>query len=247
MNDNIYTLIYAAIVCFICSFLLAFFAMWLKPDQERAAQLDLNKKLLNVMGLYHEGMSNEEVDRVFKNQIREKVIDQTGKILSEYKSFNEVPEKEHCELLETGASSNPNDCKLSVFQRIDNSELVSMAIPIKGKGLWSTLYGFLALQPDANTVSGLTFYKHAETPGLGAEISKEWFQDNFVGKRILNSDGELYGVAVAKGKAKDSSHPEEHVVDGISGATITANGVTKLIKHCVKVYSPYLAQFRKEE
>lgn len=247
MNDNTYTLIYAAVVCFICSFLLAFFAMWLKPKQERAAQLDLNKKLLAVVGLYQNGMSDEEVERVFNNQITEEVIDRNGQIVSNFKSFAEVPERERCELLETGSETNPQDCKLSVFKRMDNSELVSMAIPIKGKGLWSTLYGFLALSPDANTVSGVTFYKHAETPGLGAEISKDWFQNNFVGKKILDQEGGLYGVVVAKGKAKDTAHPTEHVVDGISGATITANGVTKLIKHCAMIYAPYLAQFRKEE
>lgn len=246
MNDNTYTLIYAAVICFICSFLLAFFAMWLKPDQERAAQLDLNKKLLNVVGLYHEGMTNDEVERVFKNQIKEEVIDLSGKVSTEFKSFREVPGKDQCELLESGLATNSKDCKLSIFKRIDNSKLISMAIPIKGKGLWSTLYGFLALAPDANTVSGITFYKHAETPGLGAEISKDWFQNNFVGKKILTPDGELYGVAVAKGKAKDSMHPAEHVVDGISGATITSNGVTKLVKHCAQIYAPYLAQFRKD-
>jgi len=247
MNDNLYTLLYAAVVCFVCSFLLSLFAMGLKPAQERAAQLDLNRKLLAVMGLYEEGMSDQRVEEVFKSRIQELVLDPSGKVLDTYKSFKEVPDKQRCELLEKGAATNAQDCKLSIYQRVENGNLLAMAIPLKGKGLWSTLYGYMALKPDAETVSGITFYKHAETPGLGAEISQEWFQKNFVNKKILDSEGQVYGVVVAKAKAENSGHPIEHSVDGISGATITANGVTRLIKHCAKIYDPYLSRFRKEE
>jgi Na+-transporting NADH:ubiquinone oxidoreductase subunit C len=179
--------------------------------------------------------------------VEELVINRAGEVQKNYKAFKEVPEKEQCELLEKGAELNTPDCKLSLFQRVENGNLKALAIPLKGKGLWSTLYGYLALQNDAATVSGITFYKHGETPGLGAEISKKWFQKNFLDKKILDEDGNLYGVVVAKAKAVNSGHPLKHSVDGISGATITANGVTRLIKHCTKMYDPYLSRFRKEE
>jgi Na+-transporting NADH:ubiquinone oxidoreductase subunit C len=246
MSDNVYTLLYAAVICFICSFLLSLFAMGLKPAQERAATLDLHKKILSVLELYQEGMSEEEVDQVFSSSVKEAVLDRKGLII-EGVDFKSIPEAERCKVLSMDWDSNPADCKLSVYQKLVGDKISAIAIPLVGKGLWSTLYGYLALSPDATTVTGITFYKHGETPGLGAEISESWFQKNFLGKKILDPEGGVYGIVVSKGKAKNSGHPLVHSVDGISGATITSNGVTSLIKHCLKVYDPYLKKFRKEE
>ena len=100
----------------------------------------------------------------------------------------------------------------------------------------------LALEPDLNTVRGITFYKHKETPGLGGEVEKKWFQDNFVGKKILNNNGELVSVKVVKGKAKEllSGDNLNHGVDGISGATITCRGVTEFLKNDLHRYKQYI-------
>jgi len=246
MSDNIYTLLYAAVICFICSFLLSLFAMGLKPAQERAATLDLHKKILSVFDLYEEDMSEERVDQVFGASVKEAVLSRQGEEL-EGLDFKSIPEAERCKVLSMEWDSNPQNCKLSVYKKVLGQEMAALAIPLVGKGLWSTLYGYMALSPDARIVTGITFYRHGETPGLGAEISQPWFQKNFKGKEILDAEGGVYGVVVAKGKAKNSGHPLQHSVDGISGATITANGVTSLIKHCLKVYDPYLRTFRKEE
>ena len=108
-------------------------------------------------------------------------------------------------------------------------------IPISGKGLWSTLFGYFAIDNDYNTVRGITFYKHKETPGLGGEVDKDWFQNNFVGKKIKDDDGSLLSITVAKGKSGNNIHG----VDGISGATITSRGLSEFLLRDLKKYLPY--------
>tara|TARA_Y100000590_G_C15607730_1_gene972630 strand:+ start:53 stop:664 length:612 start_codon:yes stop_codon:yes gene_type:complete len=116
------------------------------------------------------------------------------------------------------------------------------AIPISGKGLWSTLYGYFAVEPDGMTAKGITFYAHKETPGLGGEVDKAWFKDNFIGKRFVNYEGELVGIKVIKGKADPES---EYEVDGISGATITSKGVETFLATDLKKYETFFKNLRK--
>lgn len=245
MSDNTYTLMYAAIVCFICSFLLSVFAVGLQPAQKEAATIDLYRNILTVFGEDGSSMAKEDVKSVFQSSIKQIVVDKKGNTYPEL-NFSDIPGKEKCEILYTKFPSTADDCKLSVYSKVDQNGTVSAyAIPLEGKGLWSTLYGYLALENDGNTILGITFYKHGETPGLGAEISQPWFANNFKGKKLIDQSGFLASVKVFKGKAKDSGLPANHVVDGISGATITANGVTDLLLHCAKVFDPFLTKIRK--
>ena len=119
-------------------------------------------------------------------------------------------------------------------------------IPISGKGLWSTLFGYFALEMDLNTVIGITFYKHGETPGLGGEVEKKWFQNNFVGKKIFDQAGEFVSIKVVKGKVNDvySGEALNHGVDGISGATVTSRGVSDFLKRDLLKYEQYLKNNR---
>jgi Na+-transporting NADH:ubiquinone oxidoreductase subunit C len=111
------------------------------------------------------------------------------------------------------------------------------AFPISGKGLWSMLYGYLSLESDLKTIAGVTFYKHGETPGLGAEIEKDWFQSQFAGKQLY-ANGEPTDFVVAKpGTAQGDS-----AVDGISGATLTGKGVQVLIRKDAATYADYFNQ-----
>ena len=118
----------------------------------------------------------------------------------------------------------------------DNSRNV-VVLPISGKGLWSTLFGYFAIDSrNYSTVRGITFYKHKETPGLGGEVSKKWFQSNFIGKEIYENNN-LNSVKVAKAGYADKNSLYE--VDGISGATITSNGVTTFLLRDLKRYEKY--------
>jgi Na+-transporting NADH:ubiquinone oxidoreductase subunit C len=122
----------------------------------------------------------------------------------------------------------------------------TFVLPISGKGLWSTIYGYLALDEDGNTVRGVTFYKHGETPGLGGEVENPAWCAQWQGKTILGDGGKLVGIEVKKGKV-DPAKPAEkaHKVDGLSGATITSNGVTKFVKADLEAFGAYLASVRK--
>lgn len=122
-------------------------------------------------------------------------------------------------------------------------------VPIEGNGLWGMMYGYIALKPDLNTVSGIRFYKHVETPGLGGEAEKPWFTSGFIGKKILDASGSLKSVTVFKGKANEKFSGEEldHYVDGISGATITSKSITKFLKDSLAKYEPYFQTLRKAE
>lgn len=123
---------------------------------------------------------------------------------------------------------------LPLYTWTEDGTIVKYAFPISGKGLWSTLYGYLALNADLETIAGISFYKHGETPGLGAEIEKDWFLMQFKGKHLYK-DGHPLDFTIAKpGTAQGESS-----VDGISGATLTGNGVEALINKDAALYSTY--------
>ena len=106
------------------------------------------------------------------------------------------------------------------------------------------MYGYFAIEPDAVTVKGITFYRHKETPGLGGEVDKEWFKNNFIGKRLVDNDGKLVSIEVIKGFVSDKDPEAYRKVDGISGATITCKGVTTFLKKDLNKYEPYFKKIR---
>ena len=120
--------------------------------------------------------------------------------------------------------------KYAVVYLVRNGDdLEKVVLPVRGPGLWSTLYGFIAIEGDLNTVAGLGFYEHGETPGLGGEVDNPLWKDNWPGKKIYGEDGEVQ-LTVIKGSV-DKSRPEAiHQVDGLSGATLTTRGVDNLIE-----------------
>lgn len=234
LESNKYTFTFAFIVCVVCSFLLSFVSEGLREKKELNAELDVKKNILKAVNL-REPMSPKataaEVLDVFNAKIEEVVIDSTGNVV-DGKSPKQIKE---------GDGTYP----LYIYE--EDGQKIAYAFPIVGKGLWSTLYGYLALEPDAKTIRGITFYKHGETPGLGAEIEKKWFQDNFEGKSIWDMNkNELWPVAVVKGKVADQKQGEtaNHFVDGISGATLTSKGVTEMMDRELHKYEVYFSKIR---
>ncbi len=132
-----------------------------------------------------------------------------------------------------------NENSLNYYECKTNNNLEGYIIPVSGKGLWSTINGFLALNPDMNTVKGITFFEHGETPGLGGEIEKDWFTSQFVGKKIFDVNQNLVSVAINKGKVSEVT---DHEVDGISGATLTTKGVSDFLLFNLKNYEEFLTQ-----
>ena len=127
-------------------------------------------------------------------------------------------------------------------------EIVSYVVPIEGFGLWDMIYGYLALETDLNTIQDIRFYKHSETPGLGGECSEPWFTSQFQGKKILDQKGAFISVSVVKGSAagKYTGSDLAHYVDGISGGTITGNGITKFLREDLNGYLDYFQILREK-
>lgn len=222
----------ALALCIVCSIVVSSAAVMLKPAQQANKQLDFNRNILAAAGLLEEGKS---VPEQFK-QITVKLVDmETGE-------FTEVPEgvdkydqrKASKDPARSTALSGKEDVA-KIKRRVDVTKVYlvegdngveTVILPIKGYGLWSTLYGFLALGSDLNTVVGLGFYEHGETPGLGGEVDNPKWKALFEGKKAYEPDGSV-GLSVVKGAAPAGS---EYDIDGLSGATLTSRGVDHLIK-----------------
>lgn len=131
---------------------------------------------------------------------------------------------------------------------VENSGAIEKIIlPVRGYGLWSTLYGFVALESDANTVVGLGFYEHGETPGLGGEVDNPRWKAFWPGKQVYR-DGEVE-IALAKGAVDPASTDAPWRVDGLSGATLTSRGVTNLVQFWLGEdgFQPFLANLKAGE
>jgi len=235
-NSTTYTFGFALVVCVVCSLALASISEGLRSKKELNEVLDIKKNILKAVSLKEPvdpKATPEELLKVYDAKIQELVIDSSGKV-AEGRDPHSIKE---------GESLYP------LYLYKEGSAVVAYCFPIKGKGLWSTLYGYLAIESDAITVRGISYYKHGETPGLGAEIEKDWFQDNFKGKKIWDVDlHKLMPTAVVKGKvAEKIKDPKaaQYYVDGISGATMTSKGVTEMLDRELHKYESYLKTVRK--
>jgi Na+-transporting NADH:ubiquinone oxidoreductase subunit C len=236
MNQTTYTFVFATIICVVSAVLLSGVSEGLRAKQELNAELDVKKNILKAVQLAEPlgpKMKPEDVLKVYESRIQEIVIDENGNIV-EGKKPKDIQESEK------------NLHPVYIYQ--EDGKVLAYAYPIVGQGLWSVLYGYLAIEVDGTTVRGVTFYKHGETPGLGGEIEKEWFQNNFKGKTVFSvKENKVTPIVVVKGKAKDVFQGEElnYHVDGITAATITGTGVTDMLDKNIKLYEPYFSKIRK--
>ena len=243
-NDSILkTFIVATLLCLICSVIVSGSATVLKARQLKNKQFDVQKNILSVAGLTDSTQSIEE--RFAKIEAR--IVDMsTGEYTdsvdvntydqrkaSKDPTQNIVLEKDQ-DLAQIGARAK----YAKVYLLRDGDQISKIILPVKGYGLWSTMYGFVALEADANTISDITFYEHNETPGLGGEIQNRGWQKTWQGKRVFDESGQPV-FSVVKGKAAADS---EHDVDGLAGATLTSVGVTNLVRFWVgeNGFGPYL-------
>jgi len=237
VHSDAYTFRFAAVVTIVCSVLLAGAATLLKPRQEENQKLDARKNILASVNITPQkgSFSRDQINKLFAENIRELVINASGDVV-EGKLPEQIDPKKDKNLL-------------PVYERIQNDSIAAYVIPVSGKGLWSTIYAYIALQTDCDHVLGITFYRHGETPGLGGEISKKWFTDNFKGKRIRDDQGRLVSITVVKGKVaeKCTAKTAPHSVDGISGATLTGRGVTHFLKTELEKYEPFFEKVRSKE
>ena len=227
MHSNKYTLIFTSIITISLGFVLSYAATSLKPRQDINVEIDMKKNILTALGIKpqkSEKWSIEEVQEVYEKSINGIVLNTKG----------EKTEKDPKNI-----DAEKDEKYFPIYLHKLNGKTNGYVIPISGKGLWSTIYGYFAIDTDCKTAKGITFYKHGETPGLGGEVEKTWFRNNFIGKKFVNQDNMLVGIEVLKGVVDESSEDSYRQVDGISGATITSKGLETFLLDDLKKYEPY--------
>ena len=253
-NSVSYILGFCAAVCLACSVVVATSAVGLKARQEANKELDRQKKVLAVAGLIKEGQAlrAEQVRELFQKRIKSVIVGlQNGKI-------DEAATKEAAKFDQQKAKAEPKTSRkapknMAGVDRVPLQGLVFLVsktdmdakgngfslnqyiFPIEGKGLWSTLFGFIALASDFNEITGLTFYQHGETPGLGGEVDNAGWKAKWQGRLAFGQKGSNPStwkdpkIEVIKGLAGNAKE-DPYRVDGLSGATITSKGVSNLVR-----------------
>lgn len=255
------TLTVAFLLCIVCSIIVASSVVLLKPIQQKNKALNLKANILAAAGLLQEGDSAEQIESKFAT-IDARLVDlDTGEYVEPSAVGKEtVLEYDQRKAAKDPASSDaiPGDLDIaSIKRRVkyakvylvqESNKIQTIILPVSGYGLWSTLHGFLALEGDANTVVGLGFYEHAETPGLGGEVDNPRWKAIWPGKKVYDLDaGDAPMLGVIKGTV-DKSRPEAvHQVDGLSGATLTSVGVSNLVKYWTgdQGFQKYLNRLRE--
>ena len=257
MRSTKYIIGFAAIVCLVCSVVVSGSAVSLKERQTINKQLDQKKKVLGVVSLYdsNEEITPEEINQRFADNIEARLVElKTGKYVDVTPEELELFDQRKAR--QDPARSTTADSNGAQVARVPNQALVyllkksgtvdKVVLPVEGKGLWSTMYGYVALERDTTTIAGLTFYEHGETPGLGGEVDNPSWQALWPGRKAFDGSWDPK-IDVIKGAAKPVAE-DPYKVDGLSGATITSRGVGALLRFWLEDerFGAYLANFRNQ-
>jgi len=225
-DSNAYTFLFSAIMVLIVAATLAATATSLQDIQADNVRKEKMQNILATIGIIVERENAPEV--YTKYIINELVLVSDGSIDSTVDAFKLKLNMEIKKPIE-------NQRFPLYLAEVDSSKFY--IVPLRGVGLWDAIWGYVALEGDKNTIKGAVFGHKAETAGLGAEITQKWFQERFTGEKVFNSDGELVGINVSKtNNDPNNLDKEDHEVDAISGATITGDGVTDMIKERLQNY-----------
>ncbi len=254
-----YTIVFAAVVCVACALVVATSAVGLRSKQEANQLVFRQKNVLLAAGLVQsdETLTDGEVRAKFERNIRVRLVDlATGEYMADGKldveTYDQRRARNDPALSRAAAPNAAKVARLPTFGAVylvradgKDAPVEQVVLPIEGIGMWGTLYGFLALDRDGRTIRGLTFYDQKETPGLGGEISNPRWQALWVGRQAFDAGWEPK-ITVIKGNAGPPAQ-DPHRVDAISGATITSNGVSRLVGFWLSRdgYGPYLQRFRE--
>ncbi|MGZ5029495.1 MAG: Na(+)-translocating NADH-quinone reductase subunit C [Methylobacter sp.] len=266
-NDSLEkTIAIAVALCLVCAVLVSFSAVALKPLQVNNKEVDMKKNILDVAGLLEEGAN---VDAVFKDKIEAKIVNlETGDYVEDMNPAEYDQRKAAKDPAMSVVIPKEKDIAhirvkakyAKVFLVKNAGAIQSIILPINGYGLWSTLYGFLSLDPDGQTVQSINFYDQAETPGLGGEVVNPNWRALWKGKKVYAETeqaslekGAIEGAEIGepalsliKGTVDTSKPGSQYQVDGLAGASLTSAGVTNLVRYWMSKegFAPYLAKVR---
>jgi len=260
------TIAIAVALCLVCAVLVSLAAVALKPLQINNKELDMKQNILDVAGLLEEG---KDIDAAFAEKIEAKIVDlETGDYVESINAADYDQRKAAKDPAQSIAIPKDKDIAhirikakyAKVFLVKEAGAIKSIILPINGYGLWSTLYGFLSVDADGQTVQSINFYDQAETPGLGGEVVNPNWRALWKGKKIyaetdqpsmekgLITEADIGEPALSliKGVVDNSKPGSQYQVDGLAGATLTSTGVTNLIRYWTSKegFAPYLSKVR---
>lgn len=248
-NSNTYIIVYSAVMVIIVAFLLAFVSSVLKPKQDANVAIDKKQQILASLNIRN--LPTDSVEIVYGNVVElDMVFGKDGKPVKtgEVEGKNGQHDQEGFNV----ESKDITDDNRPLYVCNINGE-TKYVIPVTGAGLWGPIWGYIAINDDCSTVYGSYFSHSSETAGLGARIVEEGFQDSFIGKKLFDKDGENIVLSVVKkGKkgevvydGKTYEVPAESSVDGITGATLTSNGVDNMLHDGLSRYKDILKSYKK--
>lgn len=236
-QSNSYVILFSVILTIVLGGLLSLTSVGLKPLQDKQVELDTKKRILGAVVELDKSLTPEEVLALYDERVNSKLVDIDGNVIENAEVTAEKIDigKNH--------KRDPKERMYPVFEYSnDKGELEAYILPMFGSGLWDWISGYVAMNPDLNTIKGIAFDHKQETPGLGARITEEGVKNRYKGKEIYEGD-ELVSVTMVKGEG--NSGLSEHQVDGMSGATMTANGVNDMLEHYLSCYQSFFEKNRK--
>ncbi len=226
VNKNSYTFGFAAVMVVVVAALLSFAATSLKPAQDKNVE---QEKMQNILSSIEIEATRAEAEQLYPEYVTEALVINDNQLKEGMDAFAIDLAKE------IRKPALERDAPLYIASKDGETYFI---VPLRGQGLWGPIWGYISLKSDLSTIYGAVFDHKAETPGLGAEIKYPVFTEQFKGKEILNENGELVGIDVRKGDADDYNE-----VDGISGGTITSDGVEAMIADNLQAYIPFLKDY----
>ena len=237
-DKNTYTLLFAVAMVVLVGALLAFTSSTLAPNIKTNKELEKQQNILYAMGVNENDessavfVSTDRVESLFKEYITKQLEVQGGAVKENDQAFLIDVKKEQAN------AKSGKVRKLPVFIGEKDGKTYHI-VPIRGKGLWDAIWGYVAMD-DQMVIQGAIFFFKGETPGLGANIKQRFFMDDFVGEHLLDASGNFKGITVSKSNADPKNDDKtDNEVDAIAGATITGDGVSAMIKSDLKLYLPY--------
>ena len=249
-----YTIGVTLVMCIVASLLVSGSVVYLRPIQAQNKLRDFQLNVLSVAGIYDPSKSVKEQFKAITTKIVDLDSGHYTDAISDPSTFDERSSAKNPELSDKIppdddiAKIGRREKYAKVFLVNDDQGLAEIILPVRGYGLWSTLSGFIALDKDLNTVKGFGFYEQQETPGLGGEVDNPKWKKLWIGKKVYSDNGDVE-ITVIKGHVDDETKNAEYKVDGLSGATMTSNGVKNLLKYWMgdKGFKPYLTNLKNGE
>ena len=231
------------IACIACAVIVSVTAVSVRPEQNLNIENEKKLKILAAAGIVTNEVDKEfsKIETLYIDFVSNQLIQIEGnydhiKASASAESSSIIPKKQDIAILKRRENVAP----IYVWYS-EEEQIQKVVLPIRGYGLWGTLYGYISLDADLNTVKGIEYYDHKETPGLGGEVDSPVWKSDWNGKKVYNSSGEVI-LYVTKGPSS-----EDYEIDGISGATLTSNGVTNMIRYWLgeNGYGPVLQKLRE--